>query len=152
MLFVVYIIFNMGNIAKAPTKENKAEKKTESVSNTKNNQTNENKSMQLEIKTTQEGTGERSVKNGDTIGVYYTGKLTDGTIFDSNSGSGKPFEFTVGEGMVIQGWEKGFIGAKVGEKRTLTIPADLGYGSRGAGNVIPPNATLIFDVELVSIK
>jgi len=110
------------------------------------------KAMQLEIKTTQEGSGDRIVKSGDTIGVYYTGKLTDGKIFDSNTGTGKPFEFTVGAGMVIQGWEQGFIGAKVGEKRTLTIPSDLGYGVTGAGGAIPPNATLIFDVELVSIK
>lgn len=116
------------------------------------NNNNDKKTMQLEIKTTQAGTGERAVKAGDTIGVYYTGKLTDGKVFDSNAGSGKPFEFTVGAGMVIQGWEQGFIGAKVGEKRTLTIPADLGYGSQGAGGIIPPNATLIFDTELVSIK
>jgi FKBP-type peptidyl-prolyl cis-trans isomerase len=116
-----------------------------------NNNTN-TKPMQLEIKTTQEGTGSRAVKTGDTIDVYYTGKLTDGKTFDSNVGSGKPFEFTVGAGMVIQGWEQGFIGAKVGEKRTLTIPSNLGYGTAGAGGVIPPNAILIFDVELVSIK
>jgi FKBP-type peptidyl-prolyl cis-trans isomerase len=111
-----------------------------------------NNPMQLEIKTTQPGTGDRTVKSGDTVDVYYTGKLTDGKVFDSNVGSGKPFEFTVGAGMVIQGWEQGFIGAKIGEKRTLTIPSDLGYGAQGAGGVIPPNATLIFDVELVSIK
>jgi peptidylprolyl isomerase len=110
------------------------------------------RSKLIQIKTTQPGTGDRAVKNGDTIGVYYTGKLTDGTTFDSNVGSGKPFEFTVGAGMVIKGWEQGFIDAKIGEKRTLTIPSNLGYGAAGAGSVIPPNATLIFDVELVSIK
>jgi len=120
-----------------------------SANNNVNN--NNNNPMQLEIKTTQAGSGEKTVKSGDTIDVYYTGKLTDGKIFDSNAGSGKPFEFTVGAGMVIQGWEQGFIGAKVGEKRTLTIPANLGYGPAGSGP-IPPNATLIFDVELVSIK
>ena len=127
----------------APTIENKSEQK--------NNQINENKPMQLEIKTTKEGTGERQVKKGDTISVHYTGKLVDGTKFDSSVDRGTPFTFTVGAGQVIQGWEQGFIGAKVGEKRTLTIPAELGYGSRAVGT-IPANSTLIFDVELVSIK
>jgi FKBP-type peptidyl-prolyl cis-trans isomerase len=108
--------------------------------------------MGLEIKTTKEGTGERTVKNGDKISVHYTGKLTDGTKFDSSLDRGTPFEFVIGQGMVIQGWEQGLLGMKVGEQRTLTIPSDLGYGSRGAAGVIPPNATLIFDVELVSIK
>lgn len=117
-----------------------------------NQPTQNNKPMELEIKTTQVGTGDRQVKEGDTITVHYTGKLTDGTKFDSSVDRGTPFSFTVGQGMVIQGWEKGFLGAKVGEKRTLTIPAEMGYGARGAGAVIPPNATLIFDVELISIK
>lgn len=116
------------------------------------NSTNEKKPMALEIKTIQEGTGERVIKSGDTIAVHYTGKLTDGTKFDSSVDRGTPFEFKIGQGMVIQGWEQGFIGAKVGEKRTLTIPSELGYGSRGAGASIPPNATLIFDVEVISIK
>ena len=130
----------------APTSEKSVSTQKSVVTNN-----NINKPMQLEIKTVQDGSGSRVVKSGDTIGVYYTGKLTDGKTFDSNVGSGKPFEFTVGAGMVIQGWEQGFIGAKVGEKRTLTIPAELGYGSRTVGT-IPANSTLIFDVELVSIK
>jgi FKBP-type peptidyl-prolyl cis-trans isomerase len=109
--------------------------------------------MGLEIKTTQEGIGERIVKKGDTISVQYTGKLTDGTKFDSSyDHGGTPFTFTVGAEQVIKGWDLGLIGTKVGEKRTLTIPPTLGYGSRGAGAAIPPNATLIFDVELVSIQ
>jgi FKBP-type peptidyl-prolyl cis-trans isomerase len=117
------------------------------------NQTNENKPMQLEIKTTQEGTGDRVVKAGDTVSVQYTGKLEDGTKFDSSyDHGGQPFSFTVGAGQVIKGWDEGLLGAKVGEKRTLTIPSDLGYGANGAGAAIPPNATLIFDVEVVSIK
>ena len=138
------------SIANAPKDAGKSD--VNAPSQTQANQTNENKPMQLEIKTTQPGTGARVVKTGDTIDVYYTGKLSDGKTFDSNVGSGKPFEFTIGAGMVIQGWEQGFIGAKVGEKRTLTIPSDLGYGANGAGAAIPPNATLIFDVEVVSIK
>ncbi|EKE24998.1 MAG: Peptidyl-prolyl cis-trans isomerase [uncultured bacterium] len=129
--------------------ENQQSKQKQQVSNNSNK---DNKSMGLEIKTTQEGTGERIVKSGDNISVHYTGKLTDGTKFDSSVDRGTPFEFKIGQGMVIQGWEQGLLGMKVGEKRTLTIPSELGYGSRGAGNVIPPNATLVFDVELISIK
>ncbi len=89
----------------------------------------------------------------DVLTVNYTGKLEDGTVFDSSKNPGRdPFEFTVGAGQVIQGWEEGFIGMKVGGSRTLTIPPEMGYGSRGAGNVIPPDATLIFDVELLGVK
>ncbi|HAS00148.1 MAG TPA: peptidylprolyl isomerase [Candidatus Moranbacteria bacterium] len=108
--------------------------------------------MELEIKTTQEGTGDRVVKSGDNISVHYTGKLTDGTKFDSSVDRGTPFEFQIGQGMVIAGWEQGLLGMKIGEKRTLTIPSEMGYGARGAGVAIPPNATLVFDVELISIK
>ncbi|NTW26793.1 MAG: FKBP-type peptidyl-prolyl cis-trans isomerase [Candidatus Moranbacteria bacterium] len=107
--------------------------------------------MGLEIKTTQEGTGDRVIKSGDHISVHYTGKLTNGTVFDSSVTRGVPFDFTIGQGMVIAGWEQGFIGAKVGEKRTLTIPAEMGYGSRDMGT-IPANSTLIFDVEVMGIK
>ena len=143
MLIIAGIVLSRNKIANAPTVENKTEPK--------NNQINENKPMQLEIKTTQEGTGERQVKKGDTISVHYTGRLIDGTKFDSSVDRGTPFTFTIGTGQVIQGWEQGFIGAKVGEKRTLTIPAEMGYGSRVVGT-IPANSTLIFDVELVAIK
>ncbi|NTW89783.1 MAG: FKBP-type peptidyl-prolyl cis-trans isomerase [Candidatus Moranbacteria bacterium] len=107
---------------------------------------------ELKIEKTGEGTGDRVTKKGDTISVHYTGTLTDGTKFDSSVDRGTPFSFTVGGGQVIAGWDQGLLDMKVGEKRRLTIPASLGYGARGAGNVIPPNATLIFDVELISIK
>jgi FKBP-type peptidyl-prolyl cis-trans isomerase len=147
------ILLFKGRPANAPTNESNKEvaaenKKSTEVSTNQNN----SKNMGLEIKTTQEGTGERVVKSGDTISVHYTGKLADGTKFDSSVDRGTPFTFQIGQGMVIQGWEQGLLGMKVGEKRTLTIPSELGYGSRGAGAVIPPNATLIFDVELISIK
>lgn len=97
------------------------------------------------------GEGE-GVKSGDTITIHYTGKLTDGTVFDSSVPRNDPFSTKIGVGRVIQGWDEGLIGMKVGGKRTLTIPSDLGYGARGAGAAIPPNATLIFELELLGIE
>lgn len=106
----------------------------------------------LKIEVMKEGTGDRKTKAGDTISVHYTGTLLDGTKFDSSVDRGEPFEFQLGSGMVIAGWDQGLLGMKVGEKRKLTIPASLGYGARGAGAVIPPNATLLFETELVGIR
>ncbi len=106
---------------------------------------------ELIIDTIQEGDGPQAVV-GDTVVVNYTGTLKDGTKFDSSYDRNTPFEFTLGENRVIQGWEKGIEGMKVGEKRTLMIPSGLGYGEYGAGDLIPANAGLIFDVELLEIK
>ncbi|MBP7689414.1 MAG: FKBP-type peptidyl-prolyl cis-trans isomerase [Thermoflexales bacterium] len=103
----------------------------------------------VKIEDTQPGTG-AAAKDGDQITVDYTGKLQDGTVFDTSVGK-TPFQFTLGAGQVIPGWDQGLLGMKVGGKRTLTIPPSLAYGEQGAGGVIPPNATLIFDVELISI-
>jgi len=99
----------------------------------------------------QVGTGEEA-KAGKTVSVHYTGWLENGTKFDSSHDRKQPFSFSLGAGQVIKGWDEGVQGMKIGGKRRLTIPASIGYGARGAGGVIPPNATLIFEVELLGVK
>ena len=105
----------------------------------------------MKIETLQEGAGEPA-KAGDTVTVNYVGTLENGTKFDSSIDRGQPFEFTLGQNSVIQGWEQGVVGMKVGEKRRLTIPPGLAYGENGAGDIIPPNATLIFEIDMLGIK
>ncbi|WP_292532391.1 FKBP-type peptidyl-prolyl cis-trans isomerase [Methylocystis sp.] len=109
----------------------------------------------LQYKDTKVGTG-ATPKIGQTAVMHYTGWLYNngekGKKFDSSRDRGQPFEFPLGQGQVIKGWDEGVEGMKVGGKRTLVIPPELGYGARGAGGVIPPNAWLIFDVELVGVK
>lgn len=98
------------------------------------------------------GTG-ATATSGKTVSVHYTGWLaSNGKKFDSSVDRGQPFMFTLGAGQVIKGWDEGVAGMKIGGKRQLRIPPDLGYGARGAGSVIPPNAILIFDVELLGVK
>ncbi len=97
------------------------------------------------------GTG-RQAEVGDTATVHYTGWLENGKQFDSSRDRGEPFSFRVGAGHVIKGWDEGVQGMKIGGKRKLIIPPDLGYGTRGAGGVIPPNATLTFEVELLELR
>ena len=113
---------------------------------------------ELVKKDTKEGTG-REAEAGLNVTVHYTGWLYDpsqpdgkGKKFDSSVDRGDPFNFFLGGGQVIQGWDQGFAGMKIGGKRTLIIPAEMGYGARGAGGAIPPNATLLFDVELLGVK
>ncbi len=134
---IVYLL----NYTKDPVVNN------QTVVENSNNKMNE----ELKIEDLVVGTGEEAV-SGRLISVHYTGTLADGTKFDSSKDRGTPFEFTLGAGEVIQGWDQGFNGMKVGGKRRLTIPPSLGYGEAGAGDVIPPNATLIFEVELLAVK
>ena len=107
-------------------------------------------SEELKIEELRLGTGAEA-KAGNKVSVHYVGTLTNGTKFDSSRDRGKPFEFKLGAGQVIKGWDQGVAGMKVGGLRKLTIPPSLGYGARGAGGVIPPNATLIFEVELIKV-
>ena len=112
----------------------------------------------LQITDTKVGTGAEA-KSGRQVAVHYTGWLYDpkaadkhGKKFDSSKDHGEPFSFKLGGGQVIRGWDQGVAGMKVGGTRTLVIPSELGYGQRGAGGAIPPNATLVFDVELLEVK
>jgi len=106
---------------------------------------------EVKMENMKEGTGAEAVA-GKQVTVHYTGTLTDGKKFDSSVDRGQPFKFVLGAGQVIRGWDLGVAGMKVGGKRKLTIPPHLGYGERGAGGVIPPNATLIFEVELLEVN
>lgn len=110
----------------------------------------ESSKLKVEVVNVPEGCTTKS-KSGDMLTMHYTGKLTDGTKFDSSFDRDQPFTFQLGAGQVIKGWDQGLTDMCVGEKRKLTIPAELGYGERGAGNVIPGGATLVFDVELINI-
>ncbi|MBL8489600.1 MAG: FKBP-type peptidyl-prolyl cis-trans isomerase [Rhodocyclaceae bacterium] len=105
----------------------------------------------LVIEDFSDGAGDEAVP-GKRVSVHYTGWLTDGRKFDSSKDRNEPFEFPLGAGHVISGWDQGVAGMKVGGRRRLTIPPQLGYGARGAGGVIPPNATLVFEVELLGVR
>lgn len=106
---------------------------------------------ELKVEDDRAGTG-LVAKAGDTVNVHYVGRLLNGKQFDSSCDRGQPFTFPLGGGQVIQGWDRGIAGMKVGGRRRLIIPSSLGYGAQGAGADIPPNAALVFDVELVSIQ
>jgi FKBP-type peptidyl-prolyl cis-trans isomerase len=138
--------FTIVAIATGCTKKQSASTVTSQVQGTTGEDVTE-----LKIEEQTPGTGAEATA-GKMVSVHYTGWLTNGTKFDSSKDRGEPFKFPLGAGQVIQGWDKGVAGMKVGGKRKLTIPPTLGYGERGAGGVIPPNATLIFEVELLNVE
>ena len=109
------------------------------------------RTVQLQYKDLKVGDGSIA-QNGKVAMVHYTGWLTDGIKFDSSLDRGQPLQFRIGEGAMVQGWEKGILGMRVGGKRRLVIPSDLGYGDAGRGSVIPPKATLVFEMELVGLQ
>ena len=146
-VFIVFTKSNDNENEKEAIEQNNLKKNIEDQVINKSN----NKKMELEITILEKGTGEIETKKGDTIAVHYTGTFENGTKFDSSLDRGEPFSFTLGAGQVIKGWDQGTLEMKVGEKRKLVIPPELGYGEMGIG-IIPPNATLIFEVELVSIN
>lgn len=156
IIFIGVVIFSW--LKKTPVQEPlpveqqvQGEKEQAPVSTEKPFTSNKKVVQGMTIETTKEGSGVE-ITNGKTAVVHYTGKLTNGTVFDSSKTRGTPFEFPLGAGMVIKGWDLGVLGMKVGEVRTLTIPADLAYGANGVPGAIPPNATLVFEVELLGIK
>ena len=134
---------------------NQQEENNQEIENSQdNNDVVEESNLKIEVISAGDGA---QAQNGDTVSVHYTGKLEDGTVFDSSISRGEPIQFILGIGQVIPGWEQGILDMKVGEKRNLIIPSDLAYGDRGivapTGQVvIPPKATLYFEVELMNVE
>jgi FKBP-type peptidyl-prolyl cis-trans isomerase len=147
-LSVALALFGFAGCTK---KEETTTETSSTTSNTTANSVAPAAGGELKIEDVKVGSGDEAVA-GKRVTVHYTGTLTDGKKFDSSLDRKQPFAFNLGKGEVIQGWDQGVAGMKVGGKRKLTIPSNLGYGERGAGSVIPPNATLNFDVELLKVE
>lgn len=148
IIFLAFILFAVIIIL---TQNNKINKDTDSMLDNNDEQVSQIEDSELKIEILNEGEGE-AVKNGDNVSVHYVGTLEDGTKFDSSIDRGVPFDFNLGAGQVIKGWDLGVLGMKIGEKRKLIISSSLAYGENGIPGAIPPNATLIFEVELLEIK
>ncbi len=155
--FIIIVVLAIaGYLVYSSTEHNEANTST----GVQQQNTEQTTSMEQEWNTSATGLGIQIVKAGtgpaaqvgDTVVVHYTGTLTDGTKFDSSVDRGEPFAFRLGDQMVIAGWEQGILGMQVGEQRKLNIPSDLAYGPQGRPPVIPPSATLLFDVELLDIQ
>jgi FKBP-type peptidyl-prolyl cis-trans isomerase len=154
VLFVAFVMYVKSHSSVVPPSSETASI-TNQQSNTSMASSETTTASGLKVTVLQEGSGVAAAV-GDTVNMNYTGTFLDGKAFDSNVdpkfGHVEPFSFTLGAHMVIAGWDEGVLGMKVGEKRHLVIPANLAYGAAGAGGIIPPNATLAFDVELVAIS
>lgn len=150
----IYLMFNK-NQSTGNNQNNSTQQETQnSMTNQEQNSNNNPSSFDIQgmkVEVLQQGSG-NGAKSGDTVTVNYVGTLQNGTKFDSSIDRGTPFSFKLGENSVIQGWELGILGMKAGEKRKLTIPPQLGYGSQAVGNVIPANSTLIFEVTMIKIN
>lgn len=165
-IILFFILTKMNNNTTINENQNQENTNQEDVIENANNNVNESQKVNatnevsnstdgvtgLKTEILKAGTGDKQVKDGNLVSVHYKGILENGKEFDSSYKHNQPFEFTVGAGEVIKGWDLGLVGMKVGEKIKLTIPGNLAYGERGAGNIIPPNATLIFEIELLEIK
>ncbi len=149
IVLIAFLITRDNNVQSPPATDTPIEITVEDEQ--MQNQNNQEQDNELKIEDLEIGEGDK-VETGDTVVVHYKGTLEDDTVFDSSYERGEPFVFTVGEGRVIQGWEQGLLGMKVGGKRVLTIPPELAYGPSGVGGVIPPNATLNFEIELLEIQ
>lgn len=153
VIIVAFILLNLFSIVKTDINKPEAEQESQDINDLNFNEENQMgiEAEEFSIEILQEGSGSES-KDGDSLTVHYTGKLLDGTVFDSSVERGDPFVFTLGEGLVIQGWEEGMKGMKVGEKRILTIPSSMGYGEFGSPPQIPGGSGLEFEVELLEIN
>jgi len=153
ILIIVLIIIALGAYFIFRDLKNREESKANNNSNNQimNGEQNVYEIQGIRVEVLKQGSGAEA-KNGDTVSVHYVGTFEDGGKFDSSIDRGQPFSFMLGAGKVIQGWDLGVLGMKVGEKRRLTIPPQLAYGAEGFPGAIPPNATLLFEVELLAIS